>query len=552
MINLFKAIFILIFGILALSCSKIKKTTPQLISLELNDSLFIDIPMPYKFAVSSMQLIEKDDGNEYLLMNDLEYFVIFEINITQKKLSRIIDLSAIENRTYRDFYFHYINDDSIFIFRNPSFDRYFMDNAFALMNTKGELFGDFDLSTSSFKLRENPRPDSAIGIIGGSIHPFSVYEDMIIINIGTYKPQKKILFDEREKMKIPFFGSISSDGNIFKFNALPILINQDLTSFYQDNAMYVSHTVNSEGELFFAHGFELVPGVFDLKNKNLKNALTKGKDSFNLIETPIPISVDQSESKETELNHSTFFRRMYFDEKNKLLLRTAFLPFSNEGLNGREFYEKKTALRVIAAYDKNQNLIGEGVIPSWYPSVFSKPVNSREGLITVKYDTTTCKNCIPLAIFSVESKNVEQAKFKTIKDSLYLNANSLNKSNVTDQNKLKRIFGEAPKTILALQPYGCPACIRSNLLLLEENILLLEEKDIFVIIANHDFHDTKEIINRLKEYKHVRVLELDELNGILPSDVQEPILIRWSGNQNFKYETFTMNNEGLRALNSLP
>lgn len=548
MINIFKVIFISIFGIIILSCSKTKKNTPQLISLELNDSLFIDIPMPYKFAVSSMQLIEKDDGNEYLLMNDLEYFVIFEINITKKKLSRIIDLSAIENRTYKDFFFHYINDDSIFILRNTSFDRYFMDNAFALINTKGELFGDFDLSTSPFKLRKNTRPDSAIGIIGGSIHPFSVYDDMIIININTYKAQKKILFDEREKMKIPFFGSISSDGNKFKFNALPILINQDLTSFYQDNAMYVSHTVNSEGELFFAHGFEMVPGVFNLKNKNQKNALIKGKENFNLIETPLPINIDELDPKENQLNHSTFFRRMFFDEKSKLLLRTAFLPFINDGLNGREFYEKMTALRVIAAYDKNQNLIGEGVIPSWYPSVFSKPVNSREGLITVKYDTTTCKNCIPLAFFSVESKGIEQAKFNTIKDSLYYNANSLNKSNVTDQNKLKRIFGETPKTILALQPYGCPACIRSNLLLLEENILLFEEKDIFIIIANYDFHDTKEIVNRLKEYKHVRVVELDELKGILPSDVKEPILIRWTGNENFKYETFTINEEGFKDM----
>ncbi|MCC5918328.1 MAG: hypothetical protein JJU02_13495 [Cryomorphaceae bacterium] len=495
---------------------------------DIKDSAYIDINMPYNFAASNLQVIEKSDGKEYLLINDMQYFKIFEIDLDQRKLNRIIDLSAIENLTYRSFQFYYINDDSILLFRDPIFDRHYMDNAFVFSNSDGELFGEVDLSGSSFRLKGQNNVDSGIGIIDNYVHPFAIFENNIVFAISPFK-SNNLSFSERKKFRIPLFAGLLKSKKAYNYFELPHPPKEDILVNYTDEQQCFSYTFSPNGKLYFSYGFESAPSFFDLRTNTYFNS--KGvKSSFNLTTPPIPLDEDLDEDDFPFGNHTTNYFQMFYDNNNEAVIRLAYLPFETNDLSENSLFELRNRLRGFSVFSDDLRLQAEGVVPLWFAASFSNPVNTKQGLVTLMRDST-CATCIPLAFFEVKTKPATTEKWQALKDSLnnFTDEFVQMKQNEDDQ-RLADLFGDDPTVVLMLPAYGCPACIMGYLHNLNENIDKLIDQDLLIIIGNYDYGDTEEVIANLESnLSNLIVMDLDDLSDIFPIGEQTPILFKWDG-----------------------
>lgn len=490
------------------------------------DSMSIDIQMPYNFAASNLQVIEKSDGKEYLLINDMQYFKLFEINLTDRKLNRVIDLSSIENLTYRSFQFHYINDDSILIFRDPIFDRQFMDNAFVFVNSEGELFGKVDFSESNFRLKGRQIPDSLLAVIDDYVYPFLFFDNKIIFGLGPFMGKNRLIFSKRAEDDIPLFGSIDVSNSIYEKIDLFEAANVDI-GFTKKQSPF-AYTVSPEGKLFYAFGFEPKLSGFDLvSNKAIK---LNEANVYYLMEAPEPLSINEEEEDYPLGNHSAIFYKMFFDNDLGAVVRFGYLPYSTSNLASSQMVHLRSKLKIFSVFSNDLRLKAEGVVPTWFVGNFSSPVNSRRGLVTLKLDSA-CATCIPLAFFAINTKPSSIQKLQALKDSLNKLANEFVQTNQYEEDqRLANFFVDESTVVLMFPAYGCPACIMGYLRNLNENVDKLMDQDLLIIIGDYDYSGTKGIIANLESnLSNLLVMDLDDLSDIFPVGEQTPILFKWDG-----------------------
>jgi hypothetical protein len=136
-----------------LPAKKEKETLKSVVSFTLKEEYLIDLPINFNVALNlTVQPYTRND-TDFIMMGDIEGSRLVEIDITNKTFSRAIALERVAAGRYPVFVNHYLNEDTILVFRDISNEhRLEADTVLYSINLKGEYNGAYELLKSPYRL----------------------------------------------------------------------------------------------------------------------------------------------------------------------------------------------------------------------------------------------------------------------------------------------------------------------------------------------------------------------------------------------------------------
>ncbi len=449
------------------------------IELPIEDTLF-NVVYDYQYL--------KNESGEYLIVYLNNKEIIF-YDIKTLKIVKKISLGQNPLLT-----FEYINDDSIFLFYNPAYNRFYMhDSSLLLINIKGDTIENYSWKGTPVWSWENPHYEkSEVAYSNLLFQKLPYFDNKIFINFDIY--QKDYFFDSTYLFnKLPLVGYFNLKSNNFQsldFYKYPNL-DQTIEYPYDFSRIYLSKSKNNELLILFSYTPEFYIYKNTTKNFEKNNLESKLIDSIKIIS-----------NKSTDNNKYSY---MVYDNENNYYYRFILLS--------QEEFGKNQYLAVVG--DSDFKYVAEGLFPTNNSPKF---VNFDNNILTVNYDKTyNNPGKIVFSVYKLKFSDINENQFNEylpkIKDSISLC--KLNYEKKVADRKIEnfiestKFFNDSNYLLIILPMNSCSSCLNIALNFIQMNSKLIFENNCKVLFSGNNSTHIKQLIKKHNLVIFEKNIEID-------------------------------------------
>lgn len=466
------AYIIFVFSVFVIGCKK--NNDQKILYFEHIKDIVLPIEDSLYNVVYDYQYIDTDSGEFliiYLNNKELLFYSIDDLGVKSK-----INLGEAPLLT-----FEYINKDSIFVFFNPAYNKYYMhDSSLFLINCKGDKIKNYSWKGAPVWSRENPLYSvDKVGYSDLLFQRLPYSANMIFMNFNIY--QNDYFFDSTYLFnnKIPLVGYFDTKENVF--HSIDIYkypkLEKTIKYPYDFSRTYLS--ISQKGELLIGFAYTSVIYLYNPKN----NQITERKITSKIIDT---INLNLPNKK--RINKYTY---LIYDNITDCYYRFVKL---DENTYGKGY-------NYVVLSDSNFNYVGEGFFPVGNSPRF---MNYGDNIITYNY-METFANAGKL-VFSVYRPVLKTGDVIGIKNKIYNQLDSIKKCYVSENiskgnNNIKKFitkigFKEDSFLVIILPMNSCSSCLDKAFEFIFLNSKAIFERNIKLIISGKN---TAQIQQLLKE-----------------------------------------------------
>jgi|GEM_PF-5858002 len=490
-----------------------EKRVQSTLSFNKDEEFLIKLPFEFNVGINFTVQPYRRNDTDFILMGDIEGSRLVEVDITNKTFSRAIFLPRVKNGTYPLFVHHYLNEDTIIVFRSIS-NEYSRtaDTILHSIDINGNYNGAYKLIGSPYRLEGMPR-DTIQASFFHHFLPMEVVENRFYVDpLPLFGSRKKESKDDKGVAQIGYF-DFSDDDSIF-YGEIPYYIKGPKDVVYaREQLQTVFHAV-SKNKILASHANKAGLRLIDVESGSFIESTQEG----SLLPPPRPLDslVDKIP---TENINSTLFDKVIYDVDKEIAYRFGTFP-SNIDLLPGDLQAFRDSNVWVGAYDKELNLIAQAMKPQWF-NVHPKPYFFNGKFICVEPTDNLRK--FKLQYVSIDIKNLTSEGYDSLANVIKNVKPKVAKENISTM--FKKLDLPENSVILTVSNRSCPYCVNYSIQYFLAHLKKMEQQGVYLVISERNASDD------VKKTKSPNIIidQKKSLEKLLKQSIDNPALMLWDG-----------------------
>lgn len=514
-------IFLPILLFVLTNCDNVERSSPvekrvmSTLSFSKDEEFLIDLPFEFNVGINFTVQPYRRNDTDFILMGDIRESRLVEVDITNKTFSRTIFLPRVKSGSYPLFVHHYLNEDTIIVFRSIS-NEYSRtaDTILHSIDINGNYNGAYKLIGSPYRLEGMPR-DTIQASFFHHFLPMEVAENRFYVDpVPLWDTRKKESKDDKGVAQIGYFDFRDNDSIVY--GEIPYYLKSPKDVVYADEQLWTNFHAVSKNKIIASHANQVGLRLIDVESGNFIESTQEG----SLLPAPRPLD-SMVEKTPTKNINSTLFDKIIFDSDKEIAYRFGTFP-SNIDLLPGDLQAFRDSNVWVGAYDKKLNLLGQAMKPQWF-NVHPKPYYFNGKFICVE-PTDNLKR-FKLQYVSIDIKKLTSEDYDSLASVIQNVKPRQTKENISSM--FKKLDLPENSVILTVSDRSCPYCVNYSIQYFLSHLKKMEEQGVYLVISERNASD--DVKNT--QSPNIIIDQKRSLEKLLKQSVDNPALMLWDGDK---------------------